>query len=154
MRMEPNKENIRLWVEWLRTKGLRQETGALAVREREEQGWGYCCLGVACEVARASGLELKVEVEDDPFAEALRRQRKKYDGVEDVLPASVMRWLGIGTEDPLVSWAEAERGVEQHLSSLNDDERWDFARIADAIEYTFLREEDDDDALSNGETSA
>lgn len=152
--MEPNKENIRLWVEWLRTKGLKQNVGSLAAQEHGEQEWGYCCLGVACEAAIASGLNVAIQINVDTLSSKGDRGWKSYDNNVDVLPESVIQWLGLDSGDPVVRWTQDDNKFAQTLSTLNDQERWDFARIADAIEYTFLREEGDDDISPSGETSA
>ena len=41
----PNKENIRKWVEALRSGDFPQTTSTLADSD------GYCCLGVACDIS-------------------------------------------------------------------------------------------------------
>lgn len=150
--MEPNKENIRLWVEWLRTKRLKQTTGTLAALERGHQEWGYCCLGVACEAAIASGLNVTVVVNVDDLSSQRDRKWKSYDLSVDLLPVSVMQWLGLDSRDPMVWWTRGASKFAETLVTLNDREGWDFNPIADAIEYTFLREEGDDSISESKET--
>ena len=43
--MTPNKANIKLWVDALRSGKYQQARGAL------KTGDAYCCLGVACDIS-------------------------------------------------------------------------------------------------------
>ena len=58
--MAVNKERIKLWVDALRSGDYQQGFRAMS-RIKTEGGDSFvnCCLGVACEVAMANGLELK-----------------------------------------------------------------------------------------------
>jgi hypothetical protein len=108
-------EPIDLWIEALRSGAYRQTR--LALRDNE----GFCCLGVACEVAIEAGLPLK-RAGDDGYS--------SLDGQiiqRAFLPRAVMEWLGLSTGDGRVSAA-------QSLSQLNDRERRDFNYIANFID--------------------
>jgi len=108
-------EPIDLWIEALRSGEYHQTR--LALRDAE----GFCCLGVACEVAIKAGLPLK-QAGDDGYSVA--------DG--DIihrafLPQAVRAWLGLSTRNGQVS-------AFHSLSVLNDRERRDFGYIADFID--------------------
>lgn len=96
-----------LWVNALRSGRYPQEAGRL-------QNLGYCCLGVACEVARQHNVEVKLDKEGRIWGITLADQ-----------PA-VMQWLSI--RDP--------KGLTDSgtLISLNDQYNKPFDEIADFIE--------------------
>lgn len=111
-----------LWVEKLRNGGLSQSTGYL------NDGEGFCCLGVLCEVAIEQGVPV---VKTEPNDEG---PGVNYDGCAEYLPDRVCEWAGLDF-DPEVSHANDEGDVvSDKLSALNDDDRWSFAQIATAIE--------------------
>lgn len=117
--MEPNKENIKKWVDALRSGNYKQ------CREQLSNGLGYCCLGVACEVAIAGGLSIE---------KTLGENRVRYDGTGAMLPQSVRNWFGFYTNDVPVKYAEGE----STCVGLNDASRLSFAEIADVVEATYL----------------
>jgi hypothetical protein len=78
-------EARKLWVEALRSGDYPQTTGTL----RDEHG--YCCLGVACEIAVQNGV-IKP-------ATATCGLRYVYGYADGVLPRSVKQWLGLATAD-------------------------------------------------------
>ena len=118
----PNVENIRLWVDALRSGDYAQGTGVL--RNAYTDRW--CCLGVACDVARKNGLDLPVSVNE-------MTQHNGYDGEYSYLPQKVMDWLGIDARNPRLG---------AHMATdLNDNLGASFYLIADAIENRYLREE-------------
>jgi len=118
-----NKENITKWVDALKSGEYEQTVGAL----RNE--WGYCCLGVACDVAIKNGLNVIVEeVEGEDVS---------YDGSLAYLPESVSGWLGL-EEMPYALVANNERS----LVCLNDSDLWTLDQIAQAIKETYLEDGD------------
>lgn len=81
----------------LRTGGHRQARNFLATEE------GFCCLGVACEVAMAGGLDMVKEERSHQPHEAMalwvthffyNPVAKSEPGSERVLPTAVARWFG------------------------------------------------------------
>lgn len=161
---EERKVNIRLWVAALRSGEYPQDVGALRTAK------GFCCLGVACEVARTTDRSLPVLMQpvmvgrpDSGFYymwlgsdDGTSMLHFQQNGSSLVPP--VQWWLGGVTHDPdlrippriwdkhqdmlKVKLCEAGR-VKQaaRASMLNDSIRMDFADIADCIEFTFLRED-------------
>jgi hypothetical protein len=134
-----NKDKLKLWIDALRSGKFEQGQGNLASRDGEVVK--YCCLGVACEVAVKDGLDLEGrwgrpignEVE-----EWVETDHKFYDSEDLLLPPAVQDWLGI----PGSTTVEVMlNGIEESVIDLNDNMDRDFGQIADALEWTFLKEE-------------
>lgn len=137
-----NTDVLRTWVDALRSGEYLQTTGKL------HDSVGYCCLGVACELAPNTTWGPGYE---DTFMAV------SADGLtsEYVLPIPVMNWLGVSGESPEVPWSAAysilpelcDQLVADHvldhrrlmvpLSALNDNGAT-FAQIADIIEAAWL----------------
>lgn len=120
--MIANKENIKKWVDALRSGRFNQAKEALATKE------GFCCLGVACELAFESGVPLLKETTGVGTVE--------YDGWGGTMPDPVMDWLGVESNNP-----ELEGGA---CSELNDGSHGrtpeTFREIADKIEAKYLNQ--------------
>lgn len=105
-------DNAKKWVAALRSGNYRQTQGNL------HDDAGYCCLGVACEVALKAGLALDVSRSNDCLT--------GYDGHYCLLPNSVKAWLGLRTCTGSIDAVS--------LTDRNDTDRWSFSQIADLIE--------------------
>lgn len=83
----------------------------------------HCCLGVLCEVAVESGLDISVEKADETY---------EFDGYDSSLSLKVQEWAGIdgGLGDFYLT------GESINLAFLNDGGT-SFAEIADIIERHF-----------------
>jgi hypothetical protein len=123
--MMADRENVRLWVDALRSGKYEQGRNYLA---KDGQ---YCCLGVACEVSIANGLNLRVILQAGGT--------KAYDSSDTTLPLSVVHWLGVDKSSPSVTM---EHGYSRELAQLNDAGET-FQVIADLIEREWLTEEDE-----------
>lgn len=125
--MKPNVVNIRKWVRALRTTKKRQATGFLHTND------GFCCLGIACEVALRNGVKIKVERDsdssDDDFCVS-------YGGNSSLLPPKVRAFFGFKEMDPTIAFDE---GGSVTASTANDDKKWNFRKIADAVETMYLK---------------
>jgi hypothetical protein len=99
--------NAQKWVDALRSGKYRQTVKVL------RNVFGYCCLGVACEVAIKNGLQLKVEGD-------------LFDGKGSWLPERVTKWLGLHD-----ACGKPDSGPA--LTELNDMGK-SFSEIADYIE--------------------
>lgn len=126
-----NKENIRKWVEALRSGEYTQGKNAL------RDGDKYCCLGVACDVYDSSRWDLL------PNFQASDGDRELYHYGEPsmfgFLPLEVAAWLGFKTDEVATNpFVRTPDGEEAHLTGLNDSENYSFAQIADCIERTYL----------------
>jgi hypothetical protein len=103
-----NKDRLRLWVEALRSDE-------------------YGCLGVACKVAVANGLDIDL----DTFYHSDSGQN---------LPREVSEWFGFdeGVVDPELTLPDPED--DDHVitaTEANDDLGWSFHDIADAAENRY-----------------
>lgn len=133
-----NQENIRKWVEALRSGEYRQGKGYLQTGDGR-----FCCLGVACEI---SGL---VEVAPPPERVTAKTgefytgggERLAYINPTDesdwsrvVLPVAVQDWLGLDRDNPYLTWGDDRR----EAANLNDEFDLSFSEIADLIEEEYL----------------
>jgi hypothetical protein len=127
--MTINTENVRAWVDALRSGAYQQ--GRLALRTPDDE---FCCLGVACDV---SGLG-EWEPSEGLYTDLRYVIRDEHDEVVTragaYLPGPVRDWLGIESDNPKL-------GVEQVNSAVNANDMlgWTFDQIADAIEEAYLK---------------
>jgi hypothetical protein len=147
---EVNPDRVRLLVADLRTPGLKQATGVLT--ERYDDGTeGDCCLGRACKVAIANGIE-GVEAILSPFTEPVSYQfdimgpdGSHRTAEQAVLPLPVQTWFGFDTDAPNLRGPD---GGFYAATDLNDEKKWTFEQIATAFEVTFLGGEYPADAMT------
>jgi hypothetical protein len=122
------------WVAALRSGEYAQGREVLHSTEYDS----YCCLGVLCDVAVKSGLDIPVD--HMPAATF-------YGEKHCTLPAGVMEWAGLDEELPGTSidmhvvspdeYDEYDEGAyPANLANLNDL-GWSFEQIADVIEAEF-----------------
>lgn len=119
----------RRWVEALRSGDYQQTTGVL------KDEYGYCCLGVLCELARQDGV---VDLFDGYiYGDA---ERQIFDS--STLPQPVLEWADLPLGDPEV-YVGVERdfnltssmpNAKVYLTNLNDVWGQDFGQIATVIE--------------------
>lgn len=117
--MTANTENVNAWLTALRSGEYEQAKGYLETEE------GFCCLGVACDVALKAGVNVVREVDD--------YGRVSYDGAALTLPESVAEWLGFKRAEP--------RMGGDSLTYLNDHLNKTFSQIADHIEKFDMTED-------------
>ena len=94
------------WVKALRSGKYKQTIGHLADET------GFCCLGVACELAKQAGI-----IPD-------------YNGTNGNLPTRVQNWLGLQDRFGKI---DGNRKYND-LTSYNDFGKWSFKKIANLIE--------------------
>lgn len=127
-----NRENIRKWVDGLRSKRFKQGYGVLTniiISNGSISTMENCCLGVACEIARENGVSLEIA---DKVRYYTIGNTRSYDGEFNYLPARVREWLGIDDPDP---WIPAAKST---LSEINDQRTANFDEIAALLEQTYL----------------
>lgn len=125
---EETAGNRRLWTEALRSGDYEQGQGQLR-RDDDGDVFGptpleasqYCCLGVACEIAKKAGV---IEF---------------YDPSAATLPIPVALWLGLKTgSGPLKEVVVAHSGggirEDDSLWELNDHAGYTFEQLADIID--------------------
>lgn len=117
----PNKDNLRLWVAALRSGDYEQGTETL--HNKADNTW--CCLGVACDVARRNGLELS----SIPFSDDACGDYEWFDSQCEYLPPSVKDWLGVPNVNPQLGNRSAIDWNDFHYAT--------FEYIADLIETEY-----------------
>lgn len=125
-----NPEAKAKWVAALRSGEYRQ--GCAYLQQTTESGSSrYCCLGVLCRVAMASGVAVEAVQVQDHF---------RFDRNAAFLPDAVAIWAGLdddsGTGGLYVGPLIPEDDFEHYQSfvELNDDLKLTFNQIADFIE--------------------
>lgn len=130
--MVVNNDRVRLLVDALRSGEYKQGEGSL--RRNLEGNPKFCCLGVACDIAKKNGLEIKIlgdeEDDNDVF----------YDEEGEFLPDSVRDWYGFVDMDPIV---DTELHGKILATEANDTYELDFPAIAKAFEDEYLNDKAD-----------
>lgn len=132
----PNKERIRLLVDALRSGKYRQGRGRLARYYKATKKVKYCCLGVACEVARDNGLEMQRTY--DALYNEYNYILSPTDRDSSLLPLGVQEWFGFGSSSPYLKVDQNKFFNTESASALNDSRGFSFLQIADAFERTYL----------------
>jgi hypothetical protein len=122
-----NKERVKLLVDTLRSGEYKQTSGALRKQN------GYCCLGVACDIAAKHGVG-EWEPLDDEVEPYYRAFVTNHSSV-DYLPPEVMEWFGFSQENPDLSL-----GYSARPASWFNDALFSFDQIADGFEHTYLKD--------------
>lgn len=99
-----------LWAQAVESGNYRQTSGRLHTDE------GYCCLGVLCELAVASGLGIRVE----RIAEGFHAGSYAYANNNVVLPYEVQEWAGMKDPQGTYDYDSTLGFCVQALSSDND----------------------------------
>lgn len=108
-------DNAKKWVEVLKSGKFKQARNRLATED------GFCCLGVACEVAIENGVEINKTI--------VATGRILYDHNETLLPDSVRKWLNLSS----CGSNYVTRNSAEQLTHDNDSGKT-FTEIADIIE--------------------
>ncbi len=128
--------NAKKWVEELKSGKWNQTIGRLC--RDTKQGEAYCCLGVACEVAIANGVEIEKKKEPLSADETLGGVRSIVYYGEDAssLPTEVQRWLGLKNPNGgfYTEYTDKDGYKISGLIGANDEMRYTFTQIADLIE--------------------
>jgi hypothetical protein len=118
---EQQAVNREKWVAALRSGEYQQAGGKLRTN------WGgFCCLGVACELAAIEGV--------------IPEWDGGYCGDNQVPPEAVVNWLGLtsecgATDEVERAWGSGGQVIRSlPLTVLNDETKWSFDRIADLVE--------------------
>lgn len=151
-------DNLLAWVHALESDEYRQGRGVLA-KGNTVDGFEYCCLGVACEVAIANDVAIsRKEIEDTEEGEFDEGSVAYEDGKERHLllpPKVVTDWLGVNDENPelfdVISWEQDNEFVPfpddmdspeareymVEASELNDASHYTLDQIAQCIRATY-----------------
>lgn len=134
-----NKDNVRLWVDALRSGQYKQGDGYLQLIGTPNR---LCCVGVACEVAIQNGVNLTKK--DNGHSVTYMDPDGAMDRFR--MPRLVQDWLDIhesGGGANVVADADGHRRSDYDVISLNDSFGFTFENIADALEDTYLKDSDD-----------
>ena len=121
-----NKERVRLGIQALRSGIYKQGFGML--RHDGPHGPEHCCLGVFTEVAKN---------QDSRISEyLLGLDHVGHWGDCEILPREVSDWYGFDEDDPRLPDPDHEDvpGGTWPATCANDQEGWDFNKIANAFE--------------------
>lgn len=135
--MPVNEERVQLLADALRSGEFPQ--GHNMLRTHDDK---YCCLGVACEVARLNGIGIKWDALTGGCAcEDCNESRWNFDGTAEALGRNVADWYGFDIDKHFS--ADVEIGTDEDLGTItminaNDDLKWTFDQIADALEAKYL----------------
>lgn len=117
------------WVKDLRSGKFKQTQGKLC--EKESDGTpSYCCLGVACVTGKRLGLTTKAFSPDT---------NPKSGGIPT--HGWFVELFGENADPIIEKIYNEEEGAYRTITCItaNDEEKWDFNRIAAALENTFLK---------------
>lgn len=138
-----NTENMRTFVAALRSGEFQQ--GRNKLEKSVDDVVLHCCLGVACRVALANGVEIEITVK--PKADT-QDSVTSFHGDSTFMPPKVSNWLGLANSGDYdeCGWSGnpglvADDGLEYTASTLNDEKGYTFAQIADCFERTYLTPE-------------
>lgn len=106
-----NEDVKRKWVEALTSGRYAQAHKVLRTET------GYCCLGVLCDLAVRSGIDLEIERRELDLADS-PQMFYSYNANTMELPQEVVTWAGTSASDPSVFYD----GHYWPLSALNDGE--------------------------------
>lgn len=134
---KPNKRVIRKWVKALRSGDYRQGRNYLSVKNKTNDNFRHCCLGVLCEIAPKSlKLEPTIITAEDGTTNVLGYGKAKD---YSVLPKEVIDWAGLPDFNPDVKESPNDKWG-QNLSHFNDARKYNFNQIADLLEDNFLKD--------------
>ena len=122
---DANPERIKLWTDALRPGKYKRTRRVLS------DGEGYCCLGVACEIAIEHGLDIGYQHEGHD--DTVTGKCVRFGNESSHLPMEVADWYGLDSRNPWVTW----NGHDYTLAALNDDGAFEFPELADLIDAKY-----------------
>ena len=150
--MSTTKENLALWVAWLRDPANRQDRELLRTND------GFCCLGGACQVYTDVTGNGEWTFEDG-WKFSIESSLGRPIGYADLPPSRVGSFFGLGDNNPCFRiHVDCLEGAEEDgdddgafivtATSLNDTYGWTFAQIADVIEAQLINLDGDGTSFS------
>ena len=118
-----NRERINKWIQELKSTDKPQIKGFLQIVDKAGIRPGFCCVGIACDLAVCDGLEIQVVTE---FGKVC------YDGNTKTEPPQVRDYYDVPPQ------------FFQLGMTLNDANVYSFKRIADVYEFlmnTYYKED-------------
>jgi hypothetical protein len=131
---DEHAEHLRLWADALTSGRYQQGRSTLAHRDEDTGETRYCCLGVACEIAREHGVPITVTARPPKGIRSFRPDHLVilYDDNAISMPEPVARWYGFsqGYGNPLL---QDQAGTTLPASDWNDGREATFPEIAEMI---------------------
>lgn len=151
--MSVNKENVRRWVDALRSGEYKQGNGALCIYNPRADEFRFCCLGVATQEAIKAGVPgvslapledmIDTDIYGNPRDEVVTRayvvecqSGKDCDGLccgteAEYLPDPVRKWLGFDSNNPGLKIARDPRNI-YYLIQEGEDPEVECVHVIDA----------------------
>lgn len=136
------KESIKKkWIKALRSGKYKQTRGCLR-RELKGGEHGYCCLGVLTDLymkeKNRTLKKKKVWKRVEPDEDEDDNNNFSLNGEDMTLPREVRKWAGTTRHDPnLHRQSKNGRRLDpKGATTLNDDLKYNFEKIADCLEVT------------------
>lgn len=128
--------NRKKWLKALRSGEYKQGKCHLHTFNKKGETL-YCCLGVACEVAIKSKVD--VQVLENNYEDPAGLLHNRYNGQTGVMPKAVTNWLGLATNGgDFYEEGKPNRTYLYSLTELNDGKEGkrgkNFKQIADIVE--------------------
>lgn len=145
-----NMDNVRIWVNELRTTGKPQTTERLA-RTLDTNKTGYCCLGIVEVLADSPESDESYDEDGPCFKNDLDKYPDENTFADTNLSTFGRDWLGVKDDDPTldvpgeyigrVARIDGGQGIEgaPTCANLNDDWGLSFKEIADMLDYFGLQ---------------
>lgn len=111
------KDIMEKWITALKS-GEYKQTKFYLKAAKSKKSYGYCCLGVLCDLAIKDGVNIKVQKERDES----NNFRYVFDSESGTLPTSVKKWADFYDYDFIKT-----------LTEMNDNEGMNFRQIASVI---------------------
>lgn len=130
-----NVPNLLKWIEELETTTQPQVRNALHTDK------GFCCLGIACQVAIANGVKVRVETLPGDFQDNHEEgTHTQYDGHSEELPYAIGDWLGLEDHDEPKVWPRDGAERAEYAFIANDTLGQSFAEIAAGLRRYYADE--------------
>lgn len=123
------KDRVKKFIAALRSGEYQQGDSQLHLYNLNNQPDKFCCLGVACVVALKNRVRLNVSRGYSSI---------QYDGQYGYLPEKLIKYYGFKDNDPMLVDTD---GTEITATKANDALNYDFNKIANLFERTYLSEE-------------
>lgn len=120
-----HRRRLRRWITALRSGRYKQGQGQLRKTESKKELW--CCLGVACDIAKK---DLKTDWRMFSY-------RWQFLGNSGTLPSKVIKYYGLDASDPSLNKDRTITCTVANDGSGGD--RWSFKKIALALERRYLK---------------
>jgi hypothetical protein len=123
-------KNAKAWLEALESDRYEQGYDFLHITYDSGKPDTFCCIGVACDLAKTAGLNLNVE----KISLGGNINSVTYNGMDGHFPKSISNWLELNVE-PIDenNFDGTFPGIPTSLVYMNDTQKLSFKEIAQII---------------------